>query len=61
MASLAKVIQLAETLEPREQLRLVAHISDRLSQVPPAPGPISKAEREKKRRETRELCAKWTD
>lgn len=53
MASLVEVIQLAETLDPREQLRLVAHLSDRLSQAPPAP--ISKAEREKRRRETREL------
>ena len=55
MANLSQVIQLAETLEPCEQLRLVAHISDRLSQACTAPGPVSKAEREKRRRETREI------
>ena len=55
MASLQQVIQLAETLEPREQLRLVAHISDRLSQEPPATKPVSKAERQKRMREARAL------
>jgi hypothetical protein len=55
MTTLEQVIQLAESLEPREQLRLVAHISDRLSQAPPPPKRESKTEREKRRRETRAL------
>jgi hypothetical protein len=51
MTSLEQVIQLAESLEPREQLRLVAHISDRLSQAPPPAQPDSKAARHRRKRE----------